>query len=309
MVATPAVADRVVATRAVADRVVATRAVVGPVVATPAVVGQPVAERVVVAPGQAAPLGRVGDGTGMSDGPGTQGGSAIPTSPTTTPPVLDAVIPDVPTVREPLAHLVRGALLRSTRALLTVDWRAGVVAAHYDLERSAGGGPFSPLSVAPLGTSSNRRLHAYGTPYRFRVRPMDSSGRVGDWVTGPVVTPRLVSALGDGATYTGTWTDPGAHAATAKGMVTRDPAARVTLRFTGRAVAWAARGGRGTGTALVTLDGVRAAKVALSTARDRKARIAFTRAFRTSGAHTLTIRPLSPRETRPIDVRAFVVLR
>ena len=57
------------------------------------------------------------------------------------------------------------------------------------------------------------------------------------------------------------------------------------------------------------LDGVRAAKVVLSAARDRKARIAFTRAFRTSGPHTLTIRPVSARETRPVDVRAFAVLR
>jgi hypothetical protein len=92
-------------------------------------------------------------------------------------------------------------------------------------------------------------------------------------------------------------------------MVTRDPTAAVTFRFTGRAVAWAARGGKGFGTALVTLDGVRAAKVVLSTARDHKARIAFARAFRTSASHTLTIRALSANETRPIDIRAFVVLR
>jgi hypothetical protein len=128
-------------------------------------------------------------------------------------------------------------------------------------------------------------------------------------VTGPVVTPRLVSALGTGATYTGTWTAPGPHAAIAKGMVTRDPTAVATFRFTGRAVAWVARGGRRTGTALVTLDGARAAKVALARARDRRARVVFTRSFRAAGTHTLTIRALSARETRPLDVRAFVVLR
>jgi hypothetical protein len=128
-------------------------------------------------------------------------------------------------------------------------------------------------------------------------------------VTGPVVTPRLVSALGEGTTYAGTWSAPSARAAVAPGMVTRDPSAAVTFKFTGRAIAWAARGRKRAGTALVTLDGIRAAKVALSLARDRKPRIVFTRAFRTSAAHTLTISPVSARETRPIDVRAFVVVR
>jgi uncharacterized protein YkwD len=248
-------------------------------------------------------------GDGSTSGTGsTQNPTPTAEGTTTIDPVLDAITPDVTTVREPLAHFVRGALLRATRALLTVDWRAGVLAAHYDLERSASGGAFAPLSVAPLSASSNRRLHAFGVPYRFRVRPTTSSGQLGEWITGPVVTPRLLSALADGATYTGTWTSPSAQAAVAKGMVTRDPAAAVTLRFTGRAVGWAARGGKGTGTVLVTLDGARAARVALAKARDRKARVVFTRAFRTSGSHTLTIRPLS-RNGRPIDVRAFLVLR
>jgi hypothetical protein len=223
--------------------------------------------------------------------------------------VLDAVTLDIPTVRQPLLHFVRNGLLRSTRALVTVDWRTGVLAAHYDLERSASGGPFGPLSVAPLTAASNRRLLAFGVPYRFRVRPTDSAGHIGEWVTGPTVTPRLVSALGDGATYVGTWTSPTAHAAAAKGMETRDPGASLTFTFTGRAVAWAARGGKGTGTALVTLDGTRAATVALSKARDRKARVVFTRAFRTYGRHTLKIRALSAREKRPLDVRAFLVAR
>jgi hypothetical protein len=227
----------------------------------------------------------------------------------TVDPILDSLGSGVATAREPLAHLVRGALLRATRALVTVDWRTGVLAAHYDLERSAADGPFGPLSVASVTASSHPRLLAYGVPYRFRVRPTDSAGQVGDWVTGPVVTPRLISALGAGTTYTGTWSAPSARGAVARGMVTRDPSAAVTFRFTGRAIAWAARGRKGAGTALVTLDGVRAAKVALSLARDRKARLVFTRAFRTSAAHTLTIRPMSAGETRPIDVRAFVVVR
>ena len=86
----------------------------------------------------------------------------------------------------------------------------------------------------------------------------------------------------------------------------RSSSARATYRFTGRELTWITAKGSSRGKARVYIDGVLVSTVNLHAGSTHYRRVVFRRAWSTSGAHTITIRPVGNGR---VDVDGFEVLR
>ena len=84
--------------------------------------------------------------------------------------------------------------------------------------------------------------------------------------------------------------------------------AKATFKFTGASVAWASELGPTRGTAYVAIDGRRVATVHLHKAKVANRQIVFSKTFKKSGAHTLTITVAGTAGHPRVDVDAFPLI-
>lgn len=221
-----------------------------------------------------------------------------------------------PTTSAPRVALRGGASVSAdARAPLpaAISWTAsdpgGAGVRTYEVTRSIDGGAFETLATGVTA----RSLPVSVTPghtYRFAVRAIDNAGNVGAWVAGSTFRAYLPQDTYTSLGWSGAWAT--AADATASGGSTRSATtagARVSYTFTGRAIGWVTTFGPTRGLAKVYIDGVLVATVDCVAATAIPRRVAFGKAWSSSGTHTIRVVVVGTSHRPRVDVDAFEVLR
>jgi hypothetical protein len=231
-----------------------------------------------------APAG-IGRGIGFTEwlygtAPASTGGTVTTaTAPQVAAPTVVLGRVTVPTTGVPA--LVRWSLASSSTAV-----------SRYDLQVSRNGAAYTGLSLASPTAASQWVVLGAGSTYRYRVRAVDTAGRIGDWRTVGPVRGGIVGDTSSAIAYAGSW-GSASYPSYLGGTVhyTRQAGATATLRFSGQSVAIVGPVGPGRGKFTVTVDGRAIATVdqVASTFAARRLLFAYNTA---AGTHTIVIRAL-----------------
>jgi hypothetical protein len=218
----------------------------------------------------------------------------------------------VPDTQAPVAHRpvarpsgVLGRTVVPVLVELSATDAGGI--AGYWLWQSRDGGPLVAVSTTPLPGSVVVHLRP-GHTYRFVVQAVDFAGNLSAAAYGPTFSLRIFQERS--ASYTPSWRrrySRPAHRRFQSSSRVRQAQARFSFR--GRSVAWVARTGPRGGKARVYANGAYVGTVDLYSATAVARKVVFTRRWRASGFHTLTIRSVSTSRRPRVSVDAFVVLR
>ena len=221
------------------------------------------------------------------------------------------VVPDTvpPEATAPVARFVNGTVAR-TSASMTVAWGAtdvGLGVASYELRKSVDGAPWVDVPLPTATTRSLRMSLPLGHRYRFQVRATDKAGNVGAWASGSAFRLRMLQERA--ARYSSRWTattwsgyvDGRGRYARARGAVAR-------YTFTGSQVAWIGPKAPTRGSARVYVDGAYVKTVSLYARSTATARVLYSRAWSSTGRHTLEIRVVGTSGRPRIDIDAFLLV-
>jgi hypothetical protein len=186
--------------------------------------------------------------------------------------------------------------------------RGGAGIRGYDVQRSIDGGPFGLIAIDAPGTLFVSLLP--GHAYRFAVRARDRAGNVSAWVTGPATQAWLRQESATAITWKGPWTqDPRPQYSGGAVRYASAAGANAAFAFTGRAIAWVSTFNATRGVAKVYLDGTLVATIDTHAAGSTNSRVAFARAWASSGPHTIRIVVSGPAMGPRLDIDAFEVLQ
>ena len=215
-----------------------------------------------------------------------------------------------PTVSAPTATPKKGATLGTSTIPVVLSWTGqghGSPIDHYVLQESTDG-VWTTLESSVATTSAAAEVAA-GHAYAFRVKAIDTAGRVSAWATSALIHPVTYQETSRAIAYVKTWkwvTAASAFGGHLKYAMTAGASA--TLTFTGSSVAWIAGRGPNNGVAKIYVDGVYVGPVDLFAAVATSRRIVFTKAWSTSGARTLRIVVVGTAGHPRIDIDALVIL-
>jgi subtilisin family serine protease len=224
---------------------------------------------------------------------------------------LDAVAPSP--VAPTTFGFALGSTITGTTATGRIAWPSATDAmsgvASYDAGVRAGTGTFRTQASGTTGHSTSRSL-TFSTPYAMRVRARDRSGNVSPWRTGPTFTARIFQESSALVSYGGSWSSGSSRLASGgRDRSATRAGASVTLRFNGRAFGVVATRGPGRGKARVYVDGVDAGLIDLHASSTKARVVVLTRAWVSSGPHTVRLVVLGTSGHPKVDVDAFLVMR
>jgi subtilisin family serine protease len=196
-----------------------------------------------------------------------------------------------PTAFAPNSYAFVTGIAMGSSITTRVRWPAGTDdlsgVASYALRQSVNGAAWTTVTASTTALSSDRSL-AFSKGYRYRVRAHDKAGNTGDYVDGPLVTPKLTQQTGSGVTYGGTWTT--SSSSSASGGSTRyatKAGAWVQFSFTGRAVGLITPKGSSRGSAKVYVDGTYVGTTSEYRSSSQSRVVLFARNWGSSGSHTV----------------------
>jgi serine protease len=246
-------------------------------------------------------------GTGPASDP------SLPVTPTDVEPAADT---DPPVVQAPVATIGSPQAL-ARPVTLNVAWQAASDAsgiAEYELMSSVNSGPWTDVTLAsPTDLSADVALNI-GASIRLRLAARDGMGNWSDWIASAPVssTPALVQENSKPPMgYSGSFKRV-LQTGASGGYVKKSAAAghRATLAFSGTAAALVSTLGPNRGIASISVDGGPAVMVDLYAASLNPARIVWTSAALTAGAHTVVVtvpgtRNVAATKAR-VDIDAFM---
>jgi len=211
-----------------------------------------------------------------------------------------------------MIKLSASSVVPSSGVPVLVDW--GLASSDnglsgYQLQLRVADGTWRSVGLASATSSYARRTVPAGTTIRFRVRAIDRTGTVGDWVTSSAVRSSALSDSSSAIRWSGSWSFAShasylgdrVHSTTARG-------ATATLTFNGSAVAWAGPVGPTRGKARVYLDGALVATVDLYRSSFAARDIVFAKNV-ADGTHTLRIQTLGTSGRPTVAVDELYVVR
>lgn len=185
---------------------------------------------------------------------------------------------------------------------------------------SRNGGSYAtikPTTVQTIGIHSpvtfviNRSLALTGT-YRFRAKMRDRAGNWSGWMTGPVLSARIIQDSSTTMRYSAGWS-PVLNAQWSGGSVRSSVVAGSTavLSFTGRGIGWVTHRDPESGLAEVWIDGTLQATVDLynTSPTTLDPLVVFSKTWGSSGLHKIAIKVLGTGTHPKIDHDAFLILR
>ncbi len=223
-----------------------------------------------------------------------------------------------PTTGKPKIAFRAGAGLASASTAagvpVTVSWSGsdagGAGIRDYDVRRSVDGHPWTAVATDMTATSLTQTVTP-GHSHRFYVRGRDKAGNVGDWAASSWVPVILRQNSSSAITYGGTW-KPGTSSGYSGGTVRYSTTAGSSVRysFTGRAIGFVTTKRPDAGKVKVYLDGTYVTTLDLASGSTVFRHIAFSRAWSTTGTHTLRLVVVggSTGHAR-VDLDALAVLR
>lgn len=194
---------------------------------------------------------------------------------------------------------------------MRVGWSAsdaGSGIARFELQMRTDTGPYTAIALPTATTTGIVRHLAHGSAHQFRVRAQDHAGNWSAWVYGASFRLSAMAETSSSIGYSGSWTrsaSSSAHGGYTKWAQAAGASAKFT--FTGRQVAWVAPRGTRSGQARIYVDGVYATTVDLYRSTSEPRRIVFSRAWTTSGTHTLEVRVVGTSGHPVVTIDSFVV--
>jgi hypothetical protein len=201
---------------------------------------------------------------------------------------------------------VSGTSVSVTTRWTVTETGSGVAGSTVD-ERRAGG---SWARVATTSSTARSRTASlpFTTPIQHRVRSTDRLGNTGAYAEGPSFVLRPYTEGTSAATWSAGWgTTQTTKALGGRMRYATASGARVTFRFTGRAVGWISTTSTARGNARVAIDGTTVATVSLYGSTHYR-RLVFARDV-VPGAHTMTITVLGTSGRPRVDVDGFIVMQ
>ena len=237
----------------------------------------------------------------------------IPTvAPTPTPtPTPGDTIP--PTTTVPTVTPRTGVALFGTAIPVNVRWTGadtgGSGIAHYELAKSLdGGATWMTVSTSLVTPGTILTVATTGT-IQFRVRAVDVATNQGAWVTGAVLSPRLVQDTRSSIRYAGTWSKQRATAFSAGSVkLSKARGATATIRTTGKSFALVTTKGRDRGYAWVYVNGTLKAKVNLYSRTTKYRQIVWQTRW-TGAAPTIKVYVAGTSGRPRVDLDAFAILK
>ena len=179
----------------------------------------------------------------------------------------------------------------------------------YDTAVSTRGGPFQTQLAGTLGQTAYKTL-TFKTPYAMEVRARDRAGNVSGWMTGRTFEPRIYQETTSFATYSGSWSSASIRASSGgRERSATKAGASVTLRFTGQAFGIVATRGPSRGQAKAWVDGVYVGVVDLHASATKSRVVVLTRAWSSSGSHTVKLVVVGGGSHPRFDLDALVLMR
>lgn len=225
------------------------------------------------------------------------------------------VLPDTtaPAPKPPSGRLHSGSILGAEGMPYTVSWPAATDdasgVAQYRVRQSVDQGPWVEL---PLATPMDRELRLNVQPghdYQFSVAAMDAAGNLSGWVNGAPFRVTSIAESHRAIRYSSGWTRATwAGYVDGSGRWARRSGTYARFTFTGSHIAWIAPYSRTRGSARVYVDGRYAGSVSLYRTTTSYGRVAFTKAWSSSGRHTIEIRVSGTSGHPRVDVDGFVML-
>jgi hypothetical protein len=220
-----------------------------------------------------------------------------------------------PSVTAPTVTLRSGLAMTGTSVPVSIAWSAsdatsGVADTTLELTVGSTGTWSDQALTTSTATSYLRTLPASTNAYRFRDRATDVSGNVSANATGSTNVLTLLQETGTGITYSGNWTTSSTSTALgSKLRVTSAKSASVTYTFTGRGVTFVSRKSRTSGKVAVYVDGKLATTLDLYYNGTLYRWVSFTKAFPTSGKHTLKLVNLATSGRPRLYIDGFATVR
>ena len=229
--------------------------------------------------------------------------------------VSDTIVLDTtrPVAKAPTVSLPAGSTLGTSKIPVRVAWSAtdaNGIGSYLVQMSTYDGSAWSAWSTIYRGgnTSTTKNL-APGT-YRFRVQATDRAGNESAFASSPITTVAAVQENSSAISYSSGWkrtARTGAYGGYVKYHT--QAGATATLRFRGRSVSLVTPKAASLGKAEIRVDGVRAATVDLYASSTQARKVVYTKAWSSSGSHTVTIKVLGTSGRPRVDIDAFVILR
>ncbi len=228
--------------------------------------------------------------------------------------IYRCITPDTtpPSVSAPKASIQSGGTLGSTTIPLQISWAASDASGirGYLLQMSTyNNGAWSSWSTVYNGRATSITKGLTPGSYRFRVQATDNAGNSST----SSYTSTTISAIQENSkaiSYSSGWQR--VAISSAYGGYTKYHSkygAKASLAFQGRQVAWIAPKGPKQGKAEVWMDGSKVATVDLYASTNLPRKVVFSKAWSSSGSHTIAIKVLGTSGRPRVDVDAFVILR
>ena len=224
------------------------------------------------------------------------------------------VVEDDPTAFPSIAVPIAGSRLEATSVPVRVRWPAATdptsPIAGYQLQVSVNGAAFGgtvDLGATRLDITRSLSLETW---YRFRVRARDTAGHWSAWSVGPATKMHPVDDRSSSIVRRGAWSRSSPTSAwrrTVSGSSTTG--ASMSLRFTGRAIAFVAPKNAYRGKAQIFIDGTYVTTISLKSSTQQSRNLAFVRTFSTSATHTIRVRVVGGGTYPNVRVDAFVIWR
>ena len=200
--------------------------------------------------------------------------------------------------------------LAGTAVPLKLTWtgadEGGAGIARYEFARSTDKGTTWGTPVRTTATSAATTVPSTGT-VRYRVCAVDRVGNIGAWMTGPVLTPRLVQAA---TSYTRTWsTSTSTRYSGGSTRYATVAGASASYTFTGRSIALVTTKALSRGSVKVYVDGSLAGTVSTYAHVTTYRAVVWATAWPTSGTHTVKLVVVGTAGHPRVDLDAFAVVK
>ena len=194
---------------------------------------------------------------------------------------------------------------------VVVSWAAtdSVGVTGYTLERRTGTGAWTKVTLASATATSYATTVPSSGTVAFRVTARDAAGHA-TLSTSAALSARLVQQTSTAIVRRGTWTSY--SLATLSGgsdRWARTAGASATFTFTGRSIGFVSMRGTGRGSVTIVVDGKTAATVSLYRSSAQPRYIAWSRAWATSGTHTVRLIVAGTAGRPRVDLDAFITVK
>ncbi len=220
---------------------------------------------------------------------------------------------DAPALGVPTLAPLRASTFQTTSLKAKVVWPAatdalsGVTA--YQAGWSVDGGSWTSQTLS-AGVRSLTRTMSTGRTYAFRLRARDAAGNWSSWVTQQGFRIGVAQDTSPSIVRTGTWgTSKLSSWSRSSALYSRTKGSTLSRTLTGRAIAWVAAFGPSRGKARVYVDDVLVDTISLYRSSSSYRRIMYSKAWTTSGAHTIRIEVVGTAGHPRVDMDAFLVIR